>query len=225
MKAHMIDDHIEEWYLVKPCAIALFGDHSQEKYWIKNAWLYLREGLPEGKRREIEINARDEEVSPGVKLWILALYELYWQFKRAIDFDPYDHELESWAERIQLDLSEQARNETLSLFPDGERDSSDRIDALMREKQPLFVSLIKKKFRDEHSILKFMLNTDEVMPRELFVACYCRLHEQEVNSYDAYATLEESEYLDYRREIEIDVESDFFKQGAAMEWVSSVFGV
>jgi hypothetical protein len=180
-------DTLREWYRIKPYAMSLFNDTSQDRYWIKNAWL-LAFNSGACRTGRIADVVEPDRISENERLWILALWELFWGFKSAVDFAPYSYDLEEWCSAIGI-----------------EYESRDK-DCLLRrisEVQSLFKAALCRVYPDGYDRLAFMTNAVMVPSCDEYLQQYCGLHEEGINGEDDMYALEYERYNEYRNEMAV----------------------
>jgi len=192
---------LHEWYRVKPFALQLFDDHTQDKYWIKNAWILALNNEECRKSMDIPEHS-DTELSRNEKLWMLALYELFWHYKSAIDFDPWDYDLESWCNNLDIKF---------------QKGDEEYYQDMIKEPQRLFKASVCSTYPDSYDRHLFMNNSVMVISQDEYLRMMSNLKEMDIDTEEDFYILEEDQYLDYCHELIIPG-----NENSAFDWVAEV---
>jgi len=211
------DWHLECWYKIKPVALCVFNDSDYESHWIKNAWLFLLDGADE-KLRE-ELIPEHSVVNIRIRLWLLGLYELLWNFKKAIDYNAYDYDPDSWAGNLGIKPDEMPGS--ISRQDHDEESCDEKLPSWITDMQKTFTSIIRTKLESTQEILNLMCNEQTLLSAEDFFIQYCDQNEYLIKNIDDFQNIEDL-YEDYCFERKLQL-SEEWKIHAGYEWVERIF--
>lgn len=197
-------DSLYQWYAVKPLAAKIFKEYAFEIYWIKNAWICFYEGIEdETLKISITIDDPKNEINDEIRVWLIALYKLYHQFKKAVGLE-YEDTIDENGIAYDIDFDIKSYYETQLRQQDRDKKwTNEEIDHLIWEdlnkKEETFKGVINKKFNnDPLKIVEFLCNTEEVLD----LVSYFKANEDQCNSLEDFFEIEETEYPEYENKVE-----------------------
>ena len=185
-----LSEDLREWYRIKPYAMTLFNDSNPEICWIKNALLCA---LRVGACGESMDPAR-EDISDDERLWLLALWDLFRQYKNAVDYNPVDFVIEDWCASIGVIYIEDDEEY------EGDEYLAFRHDALMERLkglQKLYAAALTKAYPDSYDRYKFFNNELTLMTRDEFLFASSDLEESTIEDDNEWFAYEEERYSEY----------------------------
>jgi hypothetical protein len=184
------------WYKIKEIANEVFSNYSFEIHWFKKCWLFLEQNLQnvEDGRFLKHLDEEEGDIPTEVFLWIISLYEIYFEFKISIELEtnstyPNFTELFTSVDIYKTEMIE--------------KEFDERFSKDVEKYKKAFRKLFNKAFKEEFERLNFFVNGDSIVSLEEFQKYYTTINEGEIQNLDDYYFIGDNKYEEYKSTISI----------------------
>ena len=184
------------WYKIKEIAREVFSNYSFEIHWFKKCWLFMEENLQnvEDGRFLKHLDEEEGDIPTEVFLWIISLYEIYFEFKISIELETNS----TYPNFTELFSSMDIYKEEMK-----EKDFDERFSKDVESYKKTFRKLFNKALKEEFERLNFFVNGDSILSLEEFQKYYTAINEKEIQNLDDYYFIGDSKYEEYKSTISI----------------------